>query len=58
MKTFSGKSSRDNQNAHFLSNKFFLKIVSFVRQCGRMWQSCTRHGHSMTRRMRIAWRSG
>jgi hypothetical protein len=36
MRNISDKSCRENQNTHFVfSNFFFLKIVPFVRKCGK-----------------------
>jgi len=31
------KNCSENQNTYSTLNKFYLKIVSFVRQCGKIW---------------------
>jgi len=39
----SAKMFRDNQNAYFMFNNFFSKIVLFMRLGGKIWQSQTVH---------------
>jgi hypothetical protein len=39
MRNVSGKICRENQNTRFILNNFLLKIVQFMRQCGKIWWS-------------------
>ena len=43
MKNGSDKSCRENQNTHFMFNKFLSKIVPFMRQCGKLLYSGAGH---------------
>ena len=45
MRNVSGKSCRENQNAHCVFNNPPppKKIVPFMRLCGKMWKSQTGH---------------
>ena len=43
MRNVSHQNCRENQNARFMFNNFFPKIVPFLRQCGKIWWS--RRGH-------------
>ena len=36
MRTISEKSCREYQNTHFMFSNLFLKIISFIRQCGKI----------------------
>jgi hypothetical protein len=43
MRNVSGRICRESQEAHFMFNNFFPKIVPFMRQCGKIWYSQTGH---------------
>ena len=43
MRKFSDKICRENQNTHFMFNNIFPKIMTFMRQCGKIWYSRTCH---------------
>jgi len=37
MRSVSDKSGREYQNAHFMFNNIFPKIVPFMRKCVKIW---------------------
>ena len=39
MKNVSDKNCRGNQNTHFLFSNYFSKIIPFMRQCGKIFQT-------------------
>jgi hypothetical protein len=43
VRNVSDKNFRENLNTHFVFNNFFPKIVSFMRECRKLWYSCTGH---------------
>jgi hypothetical protein len=43
LRSVSDSSCRENQDTNFMFNNFFLKVVPFMRQCGKIWYSQTGH---------------
>jgi hypothetical protein len=41
MRNVSDISRTENQNTYFMFNDVFMKIVPFMRECGKVWYSRT-----------------
>jgi hypothetical protein len=55
VRNFSDKNCSKNYNTHFMFNLFFPKILTFMRQCRKIWYSDTGHRLQYNRLVDIAF---